>query len=133
MGIKGWRWCVCCCLASLSTACAFDVVHVTQNPARLESPRSGAEPFQLAREINIDLGTGFSRALRSGTRWEPVGHIAQGDVYRTRDQVLTVEASNVYEAYIVVSSNNLVGFYLPVQKTFSPLPEPQALEMKPPQ
>ena len=130
MGKTGWRWCVCCCLASLLTACAFDVVHVTQNPAKLEASRSGVAPFQLERQIYVDLGTGFRRVLRWGTRWEPVGHIAQGDVYRSRDQVLTVEASHVYEAYIVVASGKLVGFYLPVQKTFSPLPEPTALAMK---
>jgi hypothetical protein len=38
-------------------------------------------------------------------------------VYATRDRVLTVEASNVHEAYIVVSNGKLVGFFLPVEKT----------------
>jgi len=45
----------------------------------------------------------------------------QGVVYKSKDQVLTVEASNIYEANIVVLSNKLVGFYLPVEHTFSPL------------
>jgi hypothetical protein len=124
-------WCVCVCLASLLAACAFDVVHVTQKPATLASARPGASSFQLENETTVDLGTGFNRVLRAGTRWEPVGQIAEGDVYRTRDQVLTVEASHVYEAYIVVASGKLVGFYLPVEKTFSPLPDPLALATKP--
>ncbi len=131
MGNFGWRWGICCCLASLLGACAFDVVHVAQKPAALESVRPGAGSFRLEDEAAIDLGTGFSRTLRRGTRWEPVGRIPEGDVYRTRDQVLTVEASHVYEAYIVVASGKLVGFYLPVQRTFSPLPDPLTLATAP--
>jgi hypothetical protein len=132
VGGRGWRWCVCCRLASLLAACAFDVVHVTQRPAKLESAGPASASFLLEDDATVDLGTGFNRVLRKGTRWEPVGRIAEGDVYRTRDQVLTVEASHVYEAYVVVTSGKLVGFYLPVQRTFSPLPDPVPLAMKPP-
>lgn len=130
MGGRGWLWWICCGLAGLLAACAFDVVHVTQNPARLESVRLGIGAFRLEKEVTVDLGTGFTRVLRKGTRWEPVGHIAEGDVYRTRDQVLTVEASHIYEAYIVVTTGKVVGFYLPVQKSFARLPEAKALAME---
>ncbi len=56
--------------------------------------------------------------------------MSQGDVYKTRDQVLTVEASNVQEAYIVVESGRLVGFYMPVERTFSPFNGRPELPMK---
>lgn len=48
----------------------------------------------------------------------PVGTDPHGDVYKTEDQILTVEASNVYEAFIVISAGDLVGFYLPVEDAF---------------
>jgi len=124
------RLCLCFFLTLALAGCAFDVVHVTQIPAQLEPARGPANAFLLENDVQVDLGTGFSRQLRTGTRWESIGRIDKGDVYRTRDQVLTVEASHVHEAYIVVRSDKLVGFYLPVEKTFSPLPQPATLAMK---
>jgi hypothetical protein len=53
----------------------------------------------------------------------------QGDVFRTADQVLTVEASHIHEAYIVVWGSMLRGFYLPVEGTFSPLSSPVDLSL----
>ena len=109
------------CAASLLGACAFDVIHVEQRPARLESAAAGSRPFELAADVDVDIGFGYHRVLKRGTKWRPVGRLPQGDVYTTGDQVLTVEASNIQEAYIVLASRKLVGFYLPVEKTFSPL------------
>jgi len=78
----------------------------------------------LAGDLTVKPSGGYERTLKKHTRWECVGQVTQGQVYRTRDQVLTVEASHVYEANIVVSSGHLVGFYLPVERTFSPLDAP---------
>ena len=50
----------------------------------------------------------------------PYGH-AQGEVYKSRDQVLTVEGYHVHEAYLVVASDELMGFYLPVEHNFAPI------------
>jgi hypothetical protein len=44
---------------------------------------------------------------------------------------LTVECSNVFEAYLVVATGQLVGFYLPVEKGFVSLPEPISLPIAP--
>jgi hypothetical protein len=55
----------------------------------------------------------------------------QGNVYRTRDQVVTVEGSHIHEAYIVVTERSLVGFYLPVERTFSPVTPSQTLAVEP--
>jgi len=113
----------------LLAACAFDLAHVTQIPTQLRATadRSG---FELQEEVKVNIGLGYTRVLKKGTRWLFVGRIAQGDVYRTNDQVLTLEASNIHEAYIVVSSGTLVGFYLPVEKSFSLLQETRSLPMK---
>ena len=123
-----YRW-LLLTLVPLLAACAFDLAHVTQVPTQLQvgTERSG---FELADEVKLNIGLGYTRILKKGTRWQYVGRIARGDVYRTSDQVLTVEASNIHEAYIVVSSATLVGFYLPVEKSFSPLTETRDLPMK---
>jgi hypothetical protein len=118
------------CGIAVLASCAFDVIHVKQQPVQIQS--DGAKnPFYLARAETFPLGTGFTRTLRRGTKWDYVGALAHGGVYRSRDQVFTVEASNIHEAYLVVSEETLVGFYLPVEKTYSPLGKPIALTISP--
>jgi len=111
---------------TLLAGCAPAVV---QQPTQFTS--AGGKSFRLDRSAEIPLSTGYSTTLRPGTRWELVGHLVQGDVYRTRDQVVTVEGSHIHEAYIVVSDQSVVGFYLPVERTFSPVIPRQALFIEP--
>jgi len=80
--------------------------------------------------VDLEIGHGYKRTLKSGTTWTPLGTISYGDVYKTKDQVLTIEASNIYEACIVVSAGELVGFYLPVENAYYPLEENKALSIK---
>jgi len=47
--------------------------------------------------------------------------VTQGEVFKPYHDVFTLEGTNVHEAYLVVSNNTLKGFYLPVERTFSPL------------
>lgn len=77
--------------------------------------------FVLQSDARCSIGTGYSRVLRTGTRWDLFGSLAQGEVYRSPDQTLTVEGYNIHEAYLVVNDATLVGFYLPVEKTFTPV------------
>lgn len=111
-------------------SCAFDIRHVKQVPTEIEPAPTEKSSFEIINEVNFILDSNYSRKLRVGTKWNYVFTIMQGDVFKTKDQILTVEASNIFEAYIVVSSNQLVGFYLPVEKTFSPLEDIQRLEMR---
>lgn len=115
---------------TLFISCAFDLVHVKQLPTKLDTTQLPKSSFILEKEEKIDLGTGYSRVIKAGTKWDYVGTIENGDVYNTKDQVLTVEASNIHEAYIVISSGKLLGFYLPVERTFSPLSEFRDLKIK---
>jgi hypothetical protein len=114
----------------LFLSCAFDLVHVKQLPTQLDTTQQRKNSFVLEKEEKIYLGTGYSRIIKAGTKWDYFGTIQQGDVFNTKDQLLTVEASNIHEAYIVMSSKKLVGFYLPVEKAFSPLNEPKELQMR---
>ena len=54
------------------------------------------------------------------------GDISQGQVLKPLDTVLTVEGTNVREAYAVVHNGSWVGFWLPVERAFSPLRTPVA-------
>ncbi len=111
--------------ASLTFGCAFNLRDVQYQPARLESTGGDAVPFKLTADTPIHgAPCGYSRTLRKDTRWEPTGRIVEGIVYRSKDQILTLECSNVFEAYLVVEAQRLVGFYLPVEKSFSTLDEP---------
>lgn len=105
-------------LLAQAPGCAFDVSHVNRVPAVLEPASDSRAGWMLQDDVTAYLGTGFPTRLRKATRWSKVGQIAQGDVFRTRDQVVTVEASNIYEAMAVLNDGTLVGFYLPVEHSF---------------
>jgi len=118
------------CGLLLLGGCAFDVIRLQQVPAPLDGSGSCDPAFQLRQAVEIPLATGYHRTLQQGTVWQCLGRIAQGQVYRTRDQILTVEGSNVFEANIVVVDGRLVGFHLPVEQSFSPLEPPLPLLME---
>ncbi len=111
----------------LLNACPFNVVHVTQLPTALVTDNSTSSSFILDKNVNVSLGTGYNRTLRANTRWNYIGTTSYGQVFKSSEQILTVEASHIHEAYIVVSSSRLVGFYLPVEQSFSPLEKPVQL------
>ncbi len=114
-------------VATTLLGCAFDLVHIDQVPVQYENESTPQSGFELTDDVHIDLGTGYSRKLRKGTKWYYVNTITQGDIFRTNDQILTIEGSNIFEAFIVVSNKHLVGFFLPVEETFSPLASPKSL------
>jgi hypothetical protein len=112
----------------LVSGCAFNLADVDYSPARLQALNQQERTFTLAEDVRIsNAPCGYSRALRKNTRWELIGAIAEGEVFRSRDQSLTVECSNVFEAYLVVSGERLVGLYLPVEKGFVALSNPPQL------
>lgn len=114
----------------LLSGCPFDVYKIDPTPVSLETSSEPLSDFELTETVVLDIGYGYERSLRAGCRWTPVGTIVYGDVYKSEDQILTVEASNVYEAFIVISGNELIGFYLPVEDAYYALDEKQALSVK---
>ena len=102
----------------LLAACALPVRQ--EQLAQSIVPASG-RAFVLDANATCSIGTGYSRTLRQGTRWTLYGKTDRGDVYRSREQTLTVEGFNVHEAFPVIRGESLVGFYLPVEKTFTPV------------
>ncbi len=110
----------------LVAACAPTVVQETT-----QLTPSAGKSFRVTRAAEVTLSTGYSTTLRANTRWELVGTVAQGEVYRTKDQIVTLEGAHIHEAYIVVSQGSLVGFYLPVERTFSPVTPGKPLSTEP--
>jgi hypothetical protein len=100
---------------------------IVQRPATLE-PGRAADAIVIDADAKVWSSASVARTLSRGTIWDYEGRIAEGDLYRPRDTVLTVEGANVSEAYMVIEHRTFVGFYLPVQKTFSPAREPVALQ-----
>jgi hypothetical protein len=115
----------------LCAACAFDLAHVTYTAATYQPTQHSTRTIVLPAEVPLtDTPCSNSRTLRKTTRWEQVGTIAEGDVLRSKDQVLTLECSNVHEAYLVMSGDKLIGFFLPFEKGFVPHSPPIALPVE---
>lgn len=113
-------------MAGALSGCALPVRQVALSTPL--APASG-HSFVLAEDAHCSISTGYGRTLRAGTHWDLFGTIDRGEVYRSRDQVLTVEGFNVHEAYLVVKDESLVGFYLPVEKTFTPVSKVTRLQL----
>lgn len=101
--------------------CAFNLVTLKQVPVGQTTVVDGKSSWRLAKDTSVSPARGQNIKLRSGTEWQYVCTIDQGDVYKTKDQVVTITASNTYEAYIVITDAGMTGFYLPLEKVFSPL------------
>ena len=111
------------CVLAIS-GCAFDVSYVKKVPASFALVIGSEPDFVLGQEVKVGLGTGFPTRLKAGTRWHQVGQTESGSVFATKDQIVTVEASNIYEAQLVVSNRCIAGFYLPVEKQLAPVSHP---------
>ena len=109
------------------SACAFDLAHVTYSATTFQPKHSSTRTIVLSDEVPLTDTPCYSRTLRKTTRWDQVGTISEGDVLRSKDQVLTLECSNIHEAYLVMSGDKLIGFFLPFEKGFVPHSPPIAL------
>ena len=116
--------------ALLPASCAFDVSYVQKTPATFTAVTATVPDFVLQEDVKVSLGTGFPTRLKSGTRWHQVGTTECGAVFVTKDQLMTVEASNIYEAQLVVSNQCITGFYLPVEKKLVPVSHPISIKTK---
>jgi hypothetical protein len=104
-------------LCILLMACAAEVTRHPTAITPMDSVVSG-DQRRIAKNVLVTFDTGYERALRKDTMWKPVGNVPQGTVYASVDSVFSVEGAHVHEAYLVVSRGNLVGFYLPVERSF---------------
>src|SRR5580658_5015503 len=109
-------------IALLFGGCA----EVSHSPAEITpiSITERATQQTLVTQLEFELDTGYVRTLKSGSQWTHIGRVSQGEVYKPFKDVFTLQGAQVHEAYLVVGNGKLVGFYLPVERGFSPLKQP---------
>ena len=117
-------------LFTLFRAWLVIVIVVTTLGCASEVVRSGASfspvaptdrsRIEIMKQVRLEAGNGYDRVLTVGSIWELRGTLPQGAAYKRLDGIFTVEGAHVHEAYLVVSGNRLVGFYLPVEQAYSP-------------
>ena len=100
-------------------ACAAEVVRQPADVTPVAAAAARAE-IEITEDVEVPVSRNYNRVLARGSRWQLVGTTPQGGVYRRSDGVFTVEGAHVHEAYLVLAADRLVGFYLPVEKAFSP-------------
>jgi len=112
---------ICLALAIVLSACAPEV---TRQPATLTplATQPGAS-FEVLKDTEVSVSSLYRRTIRAGSVWTLVGRTAQGEVYKPVNVVFTVEGTHVHEAYLVMEGDRLLGFYLPVERAFAPVPD----------
>jgi hypothetical protein len=113
-------------LCAFLWGCAAEVV---RHPSAL-TPVAAPARFVLTERTEFRLDSGYTRTIAAGTKLVEAGTIEQGRVLKPIATGLTVEGRYMHEAYPVVRSGRLVGFYLPVEKAFSPLSNPIPLSLQ---
>lgn len=113
----------------LLSACA---AMVPSQPAQLRPLPAGAAAsvVSVTAPVPLRLATGYTRELPAGGRWQRVGSLPQGEVFRPLGTVFAVEGRHVHEAYLVLQASVLHGFYLPGEAAFSPLDPPVSLPLQ---
>jgi hypothetical protein len=102
-------------------ACAPEVVRrATQFTPATDQP---AVTLEVLKKVSIPVGPGYSRDIDRGSLWTRIGRTTEGDVFKPVDRVFTVEGAHIHEAYLVLEGDRVVGFYLPVERAFSPVPD----------
>lgn len=84
----------------------------------------------LVAPIELKLNTGYRRTLKQDSGWTLAGRVPQGDVYQPYLDVFTIEGAHIHEAYLVIDSDVLVGFYLPAEHSYSPFNERTPILLK---
>ena len=115
----------------IAPGCPFNLTDVRFQPVEMRSSSKSDRDFTLAKDVELSqLPCGYSRTLRKGTRWTPAGEFSTKTIYRSKDQNLTLECSNIYEAYLVIAEERLIGFYLPVEKGYVAISDPVSLPIQ---
>jgi len=113
-------------LCMLLCGCASEVVR--HESALVES--AAPARFVVSAPVALRLDSGYERTIAAGTRLVEFGRIPEGRVLKPVSASFTVEGRHIHEAYPVDHAGRLVGFYLPVEKAFSPLSNPVTLSLQ---
>ena len=111
--------------AAALAGCASEII---RSPAELSvAPAPDSRRYVVTKPASIMLDSGYERSINSGTEFIELGTIQQGRVLKPTNTTFTIEGAHMHEAYPVVNGERIVGFYLPVERAFSPLSSPTSL------
>jgi len=116
-----------CAGVTIALAACSDV-RMTAAPLVAATPP--VEIYVVEQPVTAAPVGGQSRTLRAGSRWALAGTIAEGMALRPIDGILTAEAKNVHEAYLVVHDTTWVGFWLPYGQSFSAAEAPARIHIR---
>lgn len=117
-----------CASTALLAGCATEV---RRDPVELTTVAAEqGRRFSSTGDIEVMLESRYTRRIASGTEFVAVGRVAQGLVLKPTQTVLTVEGAHVHEAYAVHRDGQIVGFYLPVERAFTPLAKPAPMPLQ---
>jgi hypothetical protein len=106
------------CVMLALAACAHEVA---RTPTRFVPAGDTSKTLTVTYAAVAPLEEGYRAAIPGGSKWRLAGRIPQGDVYRPANGVFSISGRNFHEAYLVLDSSDLVGFYLPGEGAFAPL------------
>ena len=116
------RWRVVVSLSALGlAACAPEIVRQPTQLTLLTEQPGGT--IEILEDASVSVGPGYRRVISRGSVWMRIGRSVEGEVYKPVDRVFTVEGAHIHEAYLVLVGDRVVGFYLPVERAFSPAPD----------
>lgn len=126
--VRSFRQLAAVCAVASLIGCATDVRRSSADFRALDA--SQRTSIEVTGRVTLNLATGYQRSIITGSRWERVGVVAQGDVYRPVGTVFTIEGANMHEAFLVVKDSQIAGFYLPGEGAYSALDTPVSLPFK---
>lgn len=86
--------------------------------------------LRVEAEETLSCKSGYSSKVKENTLWKSVGKINEGTVFKPIDSIFTIQGSHIYQSYIVMNGNEVVGFYLPVSSEYSPISSNKTLKFK---
>jgi len=102
-------------------ACAPEIVRQATQLTPVTEQAGGT--IEILEDTSILVGpAGYRRVIGRGSVWTRIGRVVEGEVYKPVNRVFTVEGAQIHEAYLVLDGDRVVGFYLPVERAFSPAP-----------
>ena len=112
----------------LVNGCAMEVVRAPADFVPIGEAQ--ARRIVTAQPVEITLDSQYRRTLSAGSALLEVGSVSAGEVFKPMNTVFTVEGKHMHEAYLVLRNERVVGFFLPVEKAFSPLSQSVVLSIK---
>ena len=115
-----WRLVVWLGALGVAAGASEIVRQPTQLTLLTEQP---GDTIEILEDASVSVGPGYRRVIGRGGVWTRIGRLVEGEVYKPVDRVFTVEGAHIHEAYLVLAGERVVGFYLPVERAFSPAPD----------